>query len=160
MKVAIMRGAPGMGKTTLAERMLCEHIKALDNTGLIVSADHTFIQPDGTYKFDRNILGFAHHECLRKYSDAIGQNKDNPNFLLIVDNTNTTVGEMKNYVDLAKVSGVPFKIISVECEITDAFARQAHRVPEDKHWQMWMRYCDAKLPSDWPHEVVRTNSNK
>jgi hypothetical protein len=64
----------------------------------IVSADHFFTLPDGSYKFDPKKLQLAHDTCYNncKRFLAAGYN-------VIVDNTNRKISEFQRYLDIKNV---------------------------------------------------------
>lgn len=148
MRVVILRGVPGSGKSTVAKSIV-------DPLAYIVtvSADNYFME-DGAYKFDRNKLDKAHGRCLREFVQEVygywGRSPD----LLIVDNTNTTVVEMAPYVAICNAYDVPFEVVTVDCDPALAAARNTHGVPVEKVWEMHRRLVAAQLPKKWPHRVV------
>lgn len=73
----IMRGLPGSGKSTLALK-LSEQFAAV-----IVSTDHRFIQPDGSYKFEASKVEAAHQQTREM---AFGYFKEKKT--VILDNCN------------------------------------------------------------------------
>ena len=56
--MAIMRGLPGSGKSTIASRIQ-EQLPQVQ----VCSADHHFIDEEGEYRFDLSKLGAAHAAC-------------------------------------------------------------------------------------------------
>lgn len=92
MKVVIMRGISGSGKSTYARQ-----IHDLWGPGRIVSADDFFMK-DGSYRFDPSGIGEAHAVCLGKFLMHL-QNRVP---LVIVDNTNIRLWEFNNYLKLAR----------------------------------------------------------
>jgi predicted kinase len=136
-----MQGIPGSGKST-------ETNKYPD--AYIVSADHYFVGPDGSYQFDMSKLGAAHNQCKARFMVALRDKKP----LIIVDNTNTTVKEFKSYVEEARTYGYEVEIIRIECDPEVAFKRGTHNVPRETVLKMANRLASSKLPEDYPQEIV------
>ena len=93
-EVYILSGCSGSGKSTEVEHIRKQHA-FLDEIGpdqvTICSADHYFLtnrvwdvngNPSGTYNFNPALLGKAHGECLRRFIEAVQQDKP----VVIVDN--------------------------------------------------------------------------
>lgn len=117
--IFILQGVSGSGKSTTAGK--------LADAENICSADDFFMQ-DGKYHFDPSKLGAAHGACLRKFVSLLLLNaqKGRP---IVVDNTNTTVGEIAPYYSLAEAYGYKPVIVTVECDPVVAAARNTHGVP-------------------------------
>lgn len=83
----IIRGLPGSGKTTWANKQFSDKTKFL-----ICSADK-FFEKDGTYLFDTNKIKDAHLWCLSeaKRAKSLG-------LIPVIDNTNTMTWESAKYV--------------------------------------------------------------
>ena len=97
MKVIILSGAPGSGKSKLAKEIHKE--QQFVSSSVIVSADD-FMMEDGEYKFDVSKLSHCHEACYAKFVESLVYEVDT----VIVDNTNTEAWEMTPYVALAKFS--------------------------------------------------------
>lgn len=95
MKVVILRGLPGSGKSTWAEKQ---------PLAFICSADK-FFEDESGYHFDPSKLKDAHAWCFKRFKEAIAVRMS----LIIVDNTNTTTWEYARYADLA--------IDQIDCEL-------------------------------------------
>jgi len=93
----IIRGISGSGKSTLAND--------LGKDGVVLSTDDYFYDDDGNYDFDPKKLGQA-HEWNRDRTEEVMQN-GSP--LVVIDNTNVRMWEMKNYVELAQKYGYEVK---------------------------------------------------
>lgn len=78
---------------------------------------------DGEYRWKAENQGYAHKSCQNKCEDLM---KDNVPTVIIA-NTNTTVKEMKPYVDMAKVYG--YKIFYLVIENRHG-GKDSHNVPE------------------------------
>ncbi|XP_036438960.1 LOW QUALITY PROTEIN: NEDD4-binding protein 2 [Colossoma macropomum] len=89
--LVLLRGAPGSGKTTLANAMLEQN-----PGGVVLSTDEYFTQ-NGTYCYEPNLLGEAHAWNHRRAKEAF-EKGFTP---IIIDNTNMQCWEMKPYVALA-----------------------------------------------------------
>ncbi|MBP9827687.1 ATP-binding protein [Patescibacteria group bacterium] len=119
MHVILLRGISGSGKSTW--------IKNNQPQATVVSADHLFIQPDGSYKFDQTRLGEAHQKCFKAFIEALQKGSE----LIIVDNTNVTAWEMSPYIIGARAFGATVEIMTFDCDPEVAIARKDW-VPADK----------------------------
>lgn len=94
-KLIVMRGLPWTGKSTRAKELAGE-------TGLIYSTDEYWYkirkpeEPE-KYSFNPRYLGDAHHWNQKRAHRSIELGEP----LIIIDNTNTTAGEAKAYVEYA-----------------------------------------------------------
>ena len=116
MKVVIMQGASGSGKST--------YIKDKHSDAVICSADHFFME-DGEYKFDPELLGAAHKACMYKFIQACQSGES----VVVVDNTNTTRVEMAPYVSVAAAFGAEVEIVRCEASAEECADRNTHGVP-------------------------------
>jgi len=121
----IIRGVPGSGKTTLAEKM--------NDSGMIdvyFEADMMMIDHDGNYKFDPSKLSFCHDQCQRAVDVAltVGHN-------VAVSNTFTRKWEMKPYFDMAKKHGAQVTVIVCQGDFSNV-----HGVPNGKVQAMRDRF--------------------
>lgn len=140
-KVVLMRGVPGSGKST--------HRKQCFPDALVCSADDFFVGEDGVYRFDRRKIGQAHQECQRKFKQAL---KDRVP-LVVVDNTNTMLKEMKPYVQAAKHRGYRVECVRVDTPVEVAAARNTHGVPFEAVKRMAERMAD--VPKEWNETVIK-----
>lgn len=141
MKVIILRGVPGSGKSTETKKY---------PDAYIVSADHYFIGKDGIYRFDMDKISAAHGQCKSKFEAALKDKRP----LVIVDNTNTTVKELKFYVEAAKNAGYEVEIVRIDCDPEIAASRNVHNVPKSSVLKMAQRLAASKLPEHYPVETV------
>ena len=149
MKVKIMRGIPGSGKST--------YVRKNFRHALVCSADDFFME-EGQYKFDPSKLSQAHGACLRKFVDGLVQNANNtwPYPEIVVDNTNTRLIEVAPYAALALAYGYELEITTILSLPKESFDRQVHGVPLETINRMYSNLMDSmyKFPSYWPHIVV------
>ena len=85
----LVRGLPGSGKTTFAEKLLI----------LSYEADDFFIGDNG-YDFDVAKLADAHKWCIEMARTSLRENKD-----VAISNTFSTVAEMEPYIVHARCLG-------------------------------------------------------
>lgn len=133
-KVVIIRGISGAGKSTYIKQHLSD--------AYVCSADHFFYNDQGEYSFDPGKLGPAHGACKRNFVKALKQNKP----LVVVDNTNTKMWEMKPYIQAAKDAGYEIEFIRLVTPVAVAAARNVHGVPLEAVSRMANRM--EKLPTD------------
>lgn len=121
--MVILRGVPGSGKSTLA-KTLAPELRAT-----ICSADDFFIQ-DGKYVYDPNKIEQAHVSCKDRtfYLLANGLN-------VIIDNTNTRLFEMRDYVKMAQDEGYYIRMLE-----TGFPGKSIHGVPDEKVQAMKNRW--------------------
>jgi predicted kinase len=149
MKVTLMRGTSGSGKSTYVRKNY-----PISNGAIVCSADHFFQTADG-YVFDASKLAEAHQACLRKYMTTIhnylaGYCDDVSN--VIVDNTNLQLWELAPYLSIAQAYGLEVEIIRCVAPITVAADRNVHGVPLKTIEGMGRRF-ENLLPF-WPKEIV------
>lgn len=131
MKVYIIRGAPGTGKTTEARKIIDENENAVH-----CSADNYFYEVaelNGTSyleAFDRRLVGKAHQFCWHAFIHALVVMGEKT---IIVDNTNIYKWEYENYVFLAEQLGYEVEIIITDMsESAEVYhERNTHGVPLD-----------------------------
>jgi len=133
--VTILRGISGAGKSTYIKKNL--------PGAVVCSADHHFMDADGNYNFDPSQLGRAHGSCQSNFKKALEQGVTS----VVVDNTNTTVREMRPYVQLAKQFGYDVDIVRLIVPVKVAAKRNAHNVPLVAIQRMQDRMQD--IPLDW-----------
>lgn len=137
-KVTIMRGIPGSGKSTYAEKL----------SGLIVSADH-YHMVDGVYVFKKENATAAHNDCLRRFIAAT-MNSDVKH--IIVDNTNVKVFEVAPYYRLAEMMGFDVEIVWILCPPDVGIQRTKHAVPMET--VMAMANGFEPLPPWWKQTIL------
>ena len=143
MRVVIMRGLPGSGKSTYA--------RGLSGSKEIFSADdwHTH---DGGYKYDPLKAAYAHTQCLACYMTCLRVEKATE--VVVVDNTNTTAVELAPYVRIAEAFGVEYEIVYMYCDFLKACARNTHNVPETTIHMMQSNLLTERLPAYWKQRIV------
>lgn len=110
MKLTIIRGLPGSGKTTLAKQLGVLHVEA----------DMYFMR-DGTYQFDRGSIGVAHGWCAETVEVALSKGMD-----VVVSNTFVRRWEFEKYLDLGKRYGATVEVIGARGEY-----QSVHAVPPE-----------------------------
>ena len=148
MKVVLLRGVSGSGKSTYTRKNY--------KNSIVCSADH-FFTINGQYTFNPSKLGEAHQACIKKFVLRC-TNEDFNDDTLIVDNTNLTVAEIAPYVQVALAFGHQVEIIRLVCMVAEAAKRNTHGVPFKSVEAMAHRF--ENLPVYWPKETeIYTGSN-
>jgi predicted kinase len=147
-RVIVMMGISGAGKDTWIE----ENFPSAD----IHSTDKFFVL-NGEYKFDVTKLGEGHAWCLRTYTEAVQKMKEQK--VIVVNNTNTSLGELAPYCALALAYGHELKIVALLCPPEVAVKRNVHGTPAKSVFQQdaRLRKTLADLPPWWSLEVVFTD---
>lgn len=137
--VYILRGLPGSGKSFLCKQ-LCEDAEHQKLSCKVCSADSFFVSSNGSYNWKPSLLGKAHEECRANFADALMKNVD----VIIVDNTNTTIKEMKFYVEWALNAKYDVQFVepttSWKFNVAECAKRNIHGVPLEAIQRMLDRY--------------------
>lgn len=124
-KLILIRGIPGTGKTTLADKMVKE-----GKADVFFEADQWMTDKEGNYQFDPKRLPYCHGQCFIYAEKALYSGQT-----VIVSNTFTKLWEMERYLDMAKDLNVPVEVIELQTEYGSV-----HGVPEDKMELMRKRF--------------------
>lgn len=122
MKLTIVRGLPGSGKSTFAKTLGCLHLEA----------DMYFVQ-QGVYRYDASKIKDAHAWCQKMANVAMYEGMD-----LVVSNTFSQKWEAQPYLDAAFFYGYDVEVIAMEHEFTSI-----HDVPQEAiermrdRWEEW-----------------------
>ncbi len=118
MKVTVLRGISGSGKSTWVERNA--------PNAVVVSADHFFMK-DGVYQFDPSQLAENHQRCFRLFMEAILRSEA----WIVVDNTNIMAWEYAPYVQAGQAFGYEVEILTLNCSVDMSRARKDRVPPKD-----------------------------
>jgi predicted kinase len=133
-KLILIRSASGGGKSYLAKQIAYEAV--IDNKSVVIhNTDSVWMSKtnftDEAYYFDFNVLYQAHQ--INQAKTAISMERGIN--VVIIDNTNTTLKEVKVYVDLAVKYGYTVEVVRPNTpwfgNIDEHFARNTHNVPKD-----------------------------
>lgn len=122
MKLVLIRGIPGSGKTT-------EAMKFVKAGFAHCEADHFFETPNG-YEFDPQKIAEAHRHCQDTASMLLRVGRD-----VVVSNTFSRLWEMAPYVQMADRYGAELEVI----EMTGRF-QNVHGVPDEAIQRMIDRW--------------------
>jgi len=148
MKVKIMRGLPGSGKSTYAKRNFPDAI--------VCSADLYFTNGMGEYNFKPAELPRAHARCLLKFVEwldraAISERdpESNRELTIVVDNTNVDAVSLAPYISLAIAYEADIEVITMSCDVQDAAKRNVHNVPIHAIDRMYKTMQEFNPPAHW-----------
>lgn len=166
IKVFVLRGLPGAGKSYAINRILANlsaakpaQVPALQYR--VCSADHFFTGKDGVYRFVPGDLPLAHGACLRSFVAALLPDErdleEYPADVLFVDNTNLSVAEMAPYIAVGQAYGAEVEIVTIECDPAVAAARNQHGVPADRYDGLVARMTEGTkgIMPWWKHTVMQ-----
>lgn len=121
MKLVLIRGLPGSGKSTMASNM----------PGFVhLEADMYFTDANGRYNFNRDDLRAAHDWCQRAADEALSSGRN-----VVISNTFSRKWEMEPYLLIAQRLGA-------EVEIVEALGawQNTHGVPAETIEKMRARW--------------------
>jgi hypothetical protein len=133
MKLYIIRGVSGTGKTTYAKEIRCSDWPACDRPAHF-EADMFFTDPYGNYDFDPNLLHQAHQWCQLNVLRMMRQYEP-----IIVSNTFTTFKEVEPYLKMADRYGYEVYVVTMEKEYGSI-----HNVPDEVMEKQRARFVDGE----------------
>lgn len=125
MKLYLIRGIPGAGKSTLAKTI----VNGIESNCSHYEADMYF-ERDGVYKFDFALLGEAHEWCREQTQADLAKG-----YSVVVSNTFTTTWELRYYFDIALLYGIMPTVITCNSNWGNI-----HNVPPDILEKMKARF--------------------
>lgn len=137
VKLILVRGLPGSGKTTFAMKKKYLLRDAGENV-VTIAADDFMVDSQGAYRYNPSRLRECHSACFRFTELMLVDG-----FTVIVHNTFTRVqAEMQNYINLANRLEIPLEVIRMTTQY-----RSVHNVPADVMKTMKDRF------QDYPGEI-------
>lgn len=136
--VILARGWPSSGKSFAVKQI----VDNFNGESVVCSADHYFINDQGVYAFDFNLLGKAHAACRDKFVKALEAGIP----LIVVDNTHIVYSDLRDYVMWAAIAGYKIKLVEGKApwrnNVKECFRRNTHGVPQEVIYRMKETYQD------------------
>ena len=117
MKLIIMQGIPGSGKSTIVGRIA-------DENTVVASADDYMVDAEGNYAFDPTRLGYCHGQCRRVAIRGMDEGKT-----VILDNTNMRTQHVRPYIEAARERGYEVCAVYVNTPVDECIRRNSMRPP-------------------------------
>ena len=124
MKMILIRGVPGTGKSTLAQK-ICDEAQERENYEYYhLESDMFFNSPfaQKKFKFDQRLLPQAHKWCQATTTRLLHHG-----FSPVVANTFCQQWEIEPYINIALFHGVKIHVVS----LTTVYGN-VHNIPDDK----------------------------
>ncbi len=147
MRVTILRGISGCGKSTWAAQHASE--------AYIVSTDRYFVK-DGVYTFDASKLATYHQQAFRDFLEAILRQEP----WIVVDNTNILLWEFIPYVVAAQAYAYTVEIITLACSLETSLARKQLLAEQKLRYKLRdLDYETTHFPKQIAeiHRIIRTD---
>ena len=123
LKLTIVRGLPGSGKSTFAKTLGVNHFEA----------DMYFINEKGEYQFDSNAISKAHAWCKKKVLQSL-KNRES----VVVANTFVMKWEIIPYHKMARQYGAEFEVVECQGDYGNIHGVDSNKIAEmKKRWQKW-----------------------
>lgn len=152
MRVYVMRGIPGSGKTMWTAKYTKDALLRGEQV-VVCSADHYHTNDRGNYVWKPEKVQDAHNACFGKFFDIVRSPLSQPH-TLIVDNTNIHAWEVAPYYRMAEFFLHHVEIVRVNIDPMIAAQRNVHGVPARKVFEMYSSLMLERLPSHWNESHV------
>lgn len=129
MKLILVRGLPGSGKSTFAVTV----------ADFLWETDRYWTRPDGTYDFNPKLIKQAHKWCQGHVEVSLSMTRESTS----VSNTFTQLWEMQPYIDMAEKYGAELVVYKMTGEF-----QNIHNVPPETIEKMKNRW------EDYPGEII------
>jgi predicted kinase len=138
VKLVIMSGIPGSGKSTFVRLMA-------DARVAVCSADHHLPKEPKPEDFGR-AHGACYLDTIEAVYDAV---RTGAYDTVVVDNTNTEAWEIAPYVLLAQAYDIPHEVVRVHADVAVAWARKVHEVPMSAFCHMFANFARRDVKPWW-----------
>ncbi len=143
--LVVCRGVPGSGKSYLAKQIKKNHDELGIDCQIFSTDDYWYVDEEHPYQFDFAKIGQAHRWNQKRTRQAL--HNDVP--VVIVDNTNTTWKEVKEYAQMAVLHGYKIDILEPKNywskDVDECFKRNTHGVPREVIQKMLDRFQDRAI---------------
>ncbi len=123
MKIILVSGVPGSGKTQEVNRL----VKEIGENYTVVVTVNDFFLSCGTFHYVHLALPYAQEQAQEDFSDALYRVEQGEDIrAIIVEDIFSSLSEISYYVMAAKSYGYSVEVVTMECDPATAIARQVH----------------------------------
>lgn len=134
--VYIMCGIPGSGKSYTVNQIK-QYYESKNVEVIICSSDHFMMNDKDEYDFHPSKLAYTHRKCQEKFCNALSKE----NIVVIVDNTNVKIRDLRYYEKAALDNSFKTIIVESNSDWKDnpeyCAKMNTHNVPYDKIKEMY-----------------------
>jgi len=146
VKVIIMRGCSGSGKSTYIK-------KYMSADDYVVSNDDYFLN-DGVYVWDLSKINDAIDACVGAFIFALVDAVDEDLGTIWVDNTNTRPEAWNIYTQIARAMRVPVEFVEIRCDPKIAAKRTSHGTTELTCSQQYNNMIRNPIPPKYKTTII------
>jgi tRNA uridine 5-carbamoylmethylation protein Kti12 len=122
LKVVLVTGISGSGKSEEVARLAKEDPKHT----VVIAVNDYFVEYDDKFHYAHLVYPYAQDDAKGKFAYALMRAGQDETKVVIVEDIFSTVGELNDYMIVARSYDCEVEIVTMECDPATAIARQVH----------------------------------